>query len=72
MKYIKLFLLMLLRAYKRWISPLLGPRCRFYPSCSDYMYEAITRHGIVKGIAMGSYRLLRCNPLCKGGYDPVP
>lgn len=63
---------MLLRAYKKWISPLLGERCRFYPSCSDYMYEAITRHGIAKGIALGSYRLLRCNPLCKGGYDPVP
>ncbi|MCL1988382.1 MAG: membrane protein insertion efficiency factor YidD [Firmicutes bacterium] len=72
MRYIKLFLLMLLRAYKKWISPLLGERCRFYPSCSDYMYEAITRHGIAKGIALGSYRLLRCNPLCKGGYDPVP
>lgn len=65
-------LLLTLRGYKKWISPLLGERCRFYPTCSEYMYMAITKYGIVKGIAMGLYRILRCNPLCKGGYDPVP
>ena len=65
-------LLMALRGYKRWISPLLGDRCRFYPSCSEYMYEAIAKYGVIKGLVMGLYRLLRCNPFCKGGFDPVP
>lgn len=65
-------LLLLIRGYKKWISPLLGERCRFYPTCSEYMATAITKHGIIKGIALGIYRILRCNPLCKGGYDPVP
>jgi len=65
-------LLALLRGYKRWISPLFGPRCRFYPSCSEYMYEAIVKHGMLKGLAMGLFRVLRCNPFCRGGYDPVP
>jgi len=65
-------MLFLLKGYKKWISPLLGPRCRFYPTCSEYMYEAIVKHGLLKGVALGLYRLLRCNPLCKGGYDPVP
>ena len=65
-------MLLMLKLYKNWISPLLGPRCRFYPSCSEYMYDAITKYGIFKGMALGTYRVLRCNPLCKGGYDPVP
>ena len=66
------FLLILLKGYKKWISPILGPRCRFYPTCSEYMYEAIIKYGLIKGIWMGLKRLLRCNPLFKGGYDPVP
>jgi len=65
-------MLLLLRGYKKWISPILGERCRFYPSCSEYTYEAIEKYGPLKGVALGAYRLLRCNPLCKGGYDPVP
>ena len=65
-------LLLLIRGYKKWISPMLGERCRFYPTCSSYMVEAITKYGILKGLALGIYRILRCNPLCKGGYDPVP
>ena len=65
-------MLLLLRAYKKWISPMLGERCRFYPSCSEYTYEAIEKYGLLKGVALGAYRLLRCNPFCKGGYDPVP
>ncbi|MCL2399627.1 MAG: membrane protein insertion efficiency factor YidD [Defluviitaleaceae bacterium] len=65
-------LLLMIKGYKKWISPLLGPHCRFYPSCSEYMYNAITKYGIIKGVAMGTYRILRCNPLCEGGYDPVP
>lgn len=64
-------LLQMISGYKRWISPLLGERCRFYPTCSEYMYEAIVKYGLLKGSMMGLYRLLRCNPFCKGGYDPV-
>lgn len=60
-----------LRFYQRWISPLLPPSCRFYPTCSQYAYEAIERYGLLKGGAMAAWRLLRCNPFCKGGVDPV-
>lgn len=62
----------LLRIYQKWISPLLGPRCRFYPTCSAYMYTAVERYGVPKGVWLGLKRLLRCQPFCKGGYDPVP
>jgi len=65
-------MLSLIRVYKKWVSPMLGERCRFYPSCSEYAYEAIEKYGLLKGVALGAYRLLRCNPFCKGGYDPVP
>jgi putative membrane protein insertion efficiency factor len=62
----------LLRGYKRWISPLLGQHCRFHPTCSVYMREAIEQHGVLRGGLLGSFRLLRCQPLCEGGIDPVP
>ena len=61
-----------IRGYKRFLSPLLPPGCRYQPTCSEYAYEAIERHGIVKGIGLGIWRLLRCNPFAKGGLDPVP
>ncbi|MCL1905756.1 MAG: membrane protein insertion efficiency factor YidD [Clostridiales bacterium] len=61
-----------IRFYQKFISPLLGPRCRYQPTCSQYMLEAITRYGVVKGGWLGLKRLLRCNPWAKGGYDPVP
>lgn len=61
-----------IKLYKKYISPLLGDHCRYYPTCSEYMMEAITVHGVIKGLVLGSYRLLRCNPWGKGGYDPVP
>jgi putative membrane protein insertion efficiency factor len=61
----------ILRVYKRWISPLLPPACRFVPSCSEYAAEAIERHGVLRGGARAAWRLLRCNPLAHGGYDPV-
>jgi putative membrane protein insertion efficiency factor len=65
-------LIFLIRCYQRLLSPLLGPRCRFYPSCSHYAAEAITRFGPAKGSALALHRLCRCHPLNPGGVDPVP
>ncbi|MFC4528266.1 membrane protein insertion efficiency factor YidD [Dyella halodurans] len=65
-------LLLLLGFYKRWLSPLLGQRCRFHPSCSDYARIAVVRFGPWRGSALAGWRLLRCQPLCEGGHDPVP
>ena len=65
-------ILAMLRFYKRWISPMLGQRCRFEPTCSMYMYEAVEIYGAHKGVWMGLKRLARCQPCCRGGYDPVP
>jgi putative membrane protein insertion efficiency factor len=62
----------IIRLYQWVISPLIGPRCRFHPSCSEYAIEAIKIHGIVKGGWFTSKRLLKCQPLHPGGYDPVP
>jgi len=59
-------------AYRRWISPGLAPRCRFYPSCSEYALIAISRHGPVRGLGLASWRLLRCHPFHPGGIDHVP
>jgi putative membrane protein insertion efficiency factor len=64
--------LKLIRGYQRGISPLLPPSCRFVPSCSEYGYQAIAKYGIIRGGAMAVWRVLRCNPFGKGGYDPVP
>lgn len=65
-------ILRLLALYKRWISPLLGQRCRFHPSCSDYARDAVVRFGPWRGLLLAGWRLLRCQPLCSGGLDPVP
>jgi hypothetical protein len=59
-------------AYRRWISPAMPARCRFYPSCSAYALEAVTRHGAVRGTGLTLWRLSRCHPFHPGGYDPVP
>lgn len=61
----------LIRFYQLGVSPLLPPACKFYPTCSQYGYEAIAKHGLLKGGALALWRVLRCNPFNKGGYDPV-
>ena len=68
----KHLLIGLIRVYQKLISPLLGPRCRFYPSCSSYAVQALTVHGVVKGSGLAAWRLLRCHPWNPGGLDPVP
>jgi uncharacterized protein len=61
----------LLRIYKLCISPLLPSACRFHPTCSEYMKEAIEKHGVIKGVGLGLHRLSRCHPFHQGGFDPV-
>lgn len=62
----------LIRAYQLVLSPLLGPRCRFYPSCSHYAIEAIESHGAIRGSWLSAKRICRCHPFNPGGFDPVP
>lgn len=69
MKYL---LILIIKFYKKAISPFLKPSCRFYPTCSSYSMEAIEKHGAIKGFYLSIKRILRCQPLSKGGYDPVP
>lgn len=68
----KKIILTLIKIYKRLLSPLLVPRCRFYPSCSQYCYDAVEQYGVIQGLFLGLKRLLRCHPFNNGGYDPVP
>jgi putative membrane protein insertion efficiency factor len=65
-------LITLIRVYQYAISPMLGQRCKYYPSCSNYAIGALREHGMVVGIGLAAWRLLRCNPFSHGGYDPVP
>ena len=65
-------LMVLLAGYRRFVSPLLGPRCRFYPSCSAYALEAVQVHGALRGSWLAVRRLSRCHPFHAGGLDPVP
>ena len=60
------------KLYKSYISPLLGNNCRFHPCCSDYALEAIEKHGLCVGSWLAFKRVIKCNPYCKGGFDPVP
>lgn len=65
-------LIALIRLYQKAISPLKLPSCRFYPSCSEYFIQCVKGHGAFKGFLLGVWRILRCTPLSKGGYDPPP
>ncbi len=62
----------LVRIYQTLISPLFPPSCRYYPTCSNYMIDALKKHGPILGLIMGICRILRCNPFIRGGVDPVP
>ncbi|HPA73556.1 MAG TPA: membrane protein insertion efficiency factor YidD [Spirochaetota bacterium] len=62
----------MIHLYKAALSPLLPPSCRFYPTCSEYAVEALKKHGLFFGVYLSVRRILRCNPFCRGGYDPVP
>jgi putative membrane protein insertion efficiency factor len=71
-KIIQISFTALIRVYQYTLSPLLGPSCRFYPSCSEYAHQAITRHGPFRGLLLALKRILRCHPFHPGGVDPVP
>jgi putative membrane protein insertion efficiency factor len=60
-----------IRAYQRLFAPLVGQRCKYYPSCSEYAAQSITKFGILRGLVLAGWRVLRCNPFSRGGYDPV-
>ncbi|MDR1702924.1 MAG: membrane protein insertion efficiency factor YidD [Sporomusaceae bacterium] len=67
----KLMLVFLIKAYRAFISPLTPPACRFYPTCSEYALLALEKYGVFRACFLIVWRILRCNPFCKGGYDPV-
>jgi len=69
---VKRFLLALIGAYRRWISPAFPRRCKYEPTCSAYAAESIRRFGAARGLLLAAWRLLRCNPFSHGGFDPVP
>jgi len=64
-------LLAMIAFYQRWLSPLIPPRCRFEPTCSAYAREALARHGLLRGLGLSAWRLLKCHPFHPGGVDPV-
>jgi len=65
-------ILFFIKVYQLLISPLTGPTCRFYPSCSEYAFEAVKKHGSLKGLFLAVKRILKCHPFHPGGFDPVP
>jgi len=69
---LKALFLFLIKLYRKYISPLKGTKCPYFPSCSQYGYEAVERHGALIGGFLAFWRILRCNPFSKGGYDAVP
>ncbi len=69
---IKKFLVLMVRGYQKFISPLLGNNCRFSPTCSEYFIMAVEKYGAIKGSYLGGKRILKCHPFNPGGYDPLP
>jgi len=67
----KILITGIIRIYQKIISPLFPPSCRFQPTCSEYAVQAVNKYGVIKGSFKAAYRILRCNPFNKGGYDPV-
>ncbi|MGL6024648.1 MAG: membrane protein insertion efficiency factor YidD [Cetobacterium sp.] len=67
----KIIILTLIKIYQKFISPLFGKKCRFYPSCSTYTFDAIEKYGVFKGGYLGLRRIIKCHPFHKGGYDPL-
>ena len=65
-------LIAFIKVYQYTLSPMLGQRCKYYPSCSNYAIDALREYGAIRGTGMAAWRLLRCNPFSNGGYDPVP
>ena len=65
-------LIKIIMLYRRYISPIKKPCCRFMPTCSEYAIEALGKYGVIKGLYLSVKRILKCNPFMKGGYDPVP
>ena len=68
----KKILIALIRFYRKFISPMKGTKCPYFPSCSEYGLEAVSKYGAFKGGILALWRIIRCNPFSKGGYDPVP
>jgi hypothetical protein len=71
MRVVRAIAILPIRLYQRLISPAVGSRCKYYPSCSEYAAQAISRFGILRGLVLAGWRLLRCNPWSRGGFDPV-
>lgn len=71
MRSIRALAVLPIRGYQRLLSPVIGQRCRYYPSCSEYAVQAISRFGILRGLVLAGWRLLRCNPWSRGGFDPI-
>jgi uncharacterized protein len=71
MTFLRRLVILPIRAYQLLLSPLAGERCKYYPSCSEYAAQAIGRYGILRGLVLAGWRLLRCNPWSRGGFDPV-
>ncbi|WP_176761953.1 membrane protein insertion efficiency factor YidD [Pseudobutyrivibrio sp. YE44] len=69
---LKKFFIFLIRFYQKYISPMKRTKCPYCPTCSNYGLQAITKYGVIKGGCLTTWRLLRCNPFSRGGYDPVP
>ncbi|CVI69079.1 Putative membrane protein insertion efficiency factor [Clostridiales bacterium CHKCI001] len=69
---LKKLLILCIRGYQKYLSPLKSNHCKYTPTCSQYAIEALEKHGLIKGTMLAVWRILRCNPFSKGGYDPVP